>query len=109
MMGKEATETLEITAFDRPRSYTVGCDSCGAYFETMFRFAPAADSAGREVTDLTLDVRCEARSLFAKLMSPLTNMMFGKMMRQCMEDDLADVAGVAESRAVKAAGALHGP
>jgi hypothetical protein len=94
MMGKEATETLEITAFDQPHSYTVGCSSCGAYMESTFRFVPAGGGA----TDVTLDLRCEARSLAARLMSPLTNMMFGKMMRQNMEDDLDDIQRVAESQ-----------
>jgi hypothetical protein len=112
MMGREATETLEITAFDRPHSYKVGCESCGAYMETTFRFTPVEGqlhglkSVPRDepsllssaATDLTLDIRCEARSLFAKLMSPLTGVMFEKMMRGCMESDLDDVARAAESR-----------
>jgi carbon monoxide dehydrogenase subunit G len=93
MMGRLSTETLEVMAFDRPRSYTVGCESCGAYFETTFRFTPAGD-----VTDAVLDVRMEARSLMAKLISPLGNLMFGKTMRQCMDDDLEDVKRVAEQR-----------
>jgi hypothetical protein len=102
MMGREATETIEFTAFDRPRSYTAGCSSCGAYVETTFRFAPAGGAAdlpgSGSATDLTLDVRCEARSLFARLMSPLTNRMFAKLMRGCMEDDLDDLQRVAEAR-----------
>ncbi|MEX2317324.1 MAG: SRPBCC family protein [Pirellulales bacterium] len=98
MMGREATETLELTAFDRPHRYTVGCHSCGAYMETTFRFTPSGDASGPAATDLALDIRCEARSLFAKLMSPLSNMMFAKMMRSCIASDLDDLARVAESR-----------
>lgn len=94
MMGRSSTETLEVTAFDRPRSYTVGCESCGAYFESTFRFTPAAGG-----TDVTLDVRMEARSLMAKFMSPIGNLMFGKAMRKMMDDDLEDVKRVAEQRA----------
>jgi hypothetical protein len=94
MMGREATETLEITAFDRPRSYSVGCTSCGCYFESTFRFVPAA--AG---TKVTLDVNTRALTLFAKLMSPLGNLMMGKTFRKCLNDDLEDVKRVAESRA----------
>jgi hypothetical protein len=97
MMGHESTETLQIVAFDRPRSYAVGCESCGAYLETTFRFAQVG-----EATDLTLDVRMEARSLVAKLMSPLGSLMFGKTMRQLMENDLDDVRRVAESPAAVA-------
>jgi uncharacterized protein YndB with AHSA1/START domain len=95
VMGHEDTQTMEITAFDPPQSYTVGCDSCGAYLETTFRFAALAGNA----TNLTLDVRTEARSLMAKLTSPLANLMIGKMLRKCMEDDLDDLKWVAESRA----------
>jgi hypothetical protein len=50
MMGHESTETLEVTEFDRPRSYTVGCNSCGCYFETQFSFVPRAGG-----TDVSLD------------------------------------------------------
>ena len=102
MMGRQETVTLEITAFDRPRSYTAGCESCGAYMETTFRFTPIGDLAGPAATDLTVDIRCEARSLFAKIMSPLTRIMFVRMMRWCMENDLEDLKRAAESRVVVA-------
>jgi carbon monoxide dehydrogenase subunit G len=93
MMGHESTETLKVVGFDRPRSYSIGCESCGAYFETTFRFAPDGDG-----TLVTLDARTEARSLVAKLMSPIGNLMFRKMMRKCMGDDLDDLQRAAESR-----------
>ncbi len=93
MMGQESTETLEVFAFDRPQSYTVGCESCGAYFETTFRFEPDGDG-----TLVTLDARNESRSLVAKLMSPIGNMMFGKVMRKCKGDDLDDLARAAEGQ-----------
>jgi hypothetical protein len=97
MMGREATETLEIKSFDRPRSYTVGCESCGCYFETTFAFAPRANG-----TVVTLDVRTQALTLMAKLMSPIGNLMMGKTMRKLMEDDLEDVKRETESRAAAA-------
>jgi len=100
MMGREATETIEFTAFDRPRSYTVGCESCGTYMETTFHFAPTENAANEPATDLMLDNRWEARSAFAKLLSPLTGLMFAKMMRGCMESDLEDLKRAAESRGV---------
>ncbi len=93
MMGHESTEILEVTSFDRPRSYAVGCESCGAYIETTFRFVPSGGG-----TDIALDVRMEARSFFAKLMSPIGKLMFGKMIRKCMDDDLEDVKRVVEMR-----------
>jgi hypothetical protein len=94
MMGHEATETLEIKAFDRPRKYVVGCESCGCYFESTFSFAPRGSA-----TDVTLDVHTRALTLMAKIMSPLGNLMMGKTMRKLLDDDLEDVKRVAESRA----------
>ena len=44
----------------------------------------------------------ETRSLFAKLMSPIGNLMFGATMRKCMEDDLDDIKQVAEAKATTA-------
>ena len=93
-MGREATETLEIKSFDRPRSYSVGCESCGCYFETTFAFATRANGA-----DVTLDVHTQALTLVAKLMSPIGNLMMGNTMRKLMNDDLEDVKREAESRA----------
>ncbi len=96
MMGSESTETLQVVGFERWKNYTVGCESCGAYFETTHRF----DRDG-EGTLVTLEARTEAHSFVAKLMSPLGNLMFGKMMRKCMGADLDDIARVAESRAAR--------
>jgi uncharacterized membrane protein len=96
MMGREATETLEIVSFDRPHGYTVACDSCGCHFESSFRFMPhECDGA----THVSLDVFTQARTWMAKLMSPVGDLMFGKTMRQCMDDDLEDIKRVAEERA----------
>ena len=94
MFGSESTETLEVVGFERWKSYAVGCESCGAYFETTFRFDRDGDD-----TLVTLAARTEARSLMARIMSPVGNLMFGKMMRKCMGGDLDDVARVAEERA----------
>jgi hypothetical protein len=97
MMGREATETIEFTAFDRPRSYTAGCESCGVYLETGFQFEAA--NGATPSTDVTVGVSWKARTLFAKLISPLMNLMFSKTLRGCIEGDLEDLKRVAESRA----------
>src|SRR5687767_10711193 len=41
MFGREATVEMEVQAFDPPRSYAIGCDSCGARYRTQMRFRPA--------------------------------------------------------------------
>jgi len=93
MMGREATEILEIKEINRPRGYTVGCESCGCYFQTKFNFASRPNG-----TDVTLDVSTDAITLMAKLMAPIGNLLMGKAMRRLMEDDLDDLKRVAESR-----------
>ncbi len=93
MMGRQDTEMLEVIAFDRPHSYTIGCDSCGAYFKSTFRFTPIGNE-----TDVTLEVDLEARSVFARLMAPIGRMMFNATMRKCLEADLEDIKQTAESK-----------
>ena len=92
MMGKEATETLEITAFDPPRSYTVEADSCGCHFVSTFRFTPEAGG-----TRVELEVASQAKTFMAKLLSPLGCLMAGTM-KKMMDQDLEDLKHVAESR-----------
>ncbi|HVK07307.1 MAG TPA: SRPBCC family protein [Gemmataceae bacterium] len=79
---REATETFEITAFDRDRHYEVVATSCGAEYRTAFAFAP--DGAGTRV-DVTFNVR--AVSFFAKLFSPLARLMMGTI-KKCVSEDM---------------------
>lgn len=94
MMGMESTETLEVTAFDKPRSYTVSCDSCGCHFDSVFTFIPADGG-----TDVTLDVKTKPLTLAAKIMSPIGDLMMKGTMRKYLEEDLDDVKRVAEAKA----------
>ena len=43
---KEATEELEITGFDPPRSYTLGCESCGCTYSTTMHAAGHREGGG---------------------------------------------------------------
>ncbi len=95
MMGMESTETLEVTAFDKPHSYTVSCDSCGCHFDTIFTLTPS--SAGG--TDVTLDVKTKPLTLAAKIMSPIGDLVTSGMMKRYLDQDLEDVKKIAESRA----------
>jgi carbon monoxide dehydrogenase subunit G len=94
MFGRDAEEKMEVTAFDPPRSYSVGCDSCGGVrFDTEFRFTPEAGGTRVDVNMTTV-----ATSIFAKMMTPLMGWMMAGTMRKCFEDDLADIKAVAEGR-----------
>jgi hypothetical protein len=90
-MKREATEEMEVTAFDAPRSYTLVCRSHGCLFESHFRFEP--DGNG---TRMTLACNNQALTLGAKLMSPLAWLMQGTI-KKCVEQDLADIKSAAET------------
>ncbi len=81
MFGRETTEELEVTAYDPPRSYQVGCNSCGCWMETRFRFEP--DGTG---TNLVMDLAWKPLTLFAKLMSPLSVIMLKKCVAAFNQD-----------------------
>lgn len=98
MFGKDAVETMEITAFDPPHGYSVGCGSCGARFDTDFQFTP--ESGG---TRVDVSMKAIPMSLFAKIMFPLTGWMMAGAMRKCFENDLADIKAVAEGNTSAAA------
>ncbi len=91
MLGRTAVEELEITAFEAPRTYTVEAESGGAHFVAQYTLKEAAG-----VTTLRLEVHTHARSLLAKLMTPLGFLMAGSM-RRAMAADNADVKRAAEA------------
>lgn len=91
MFNKEATEVMEITAFEPGKSYTVGCRSCGCEYQWTFRFKPN----GRGTT-VEFEMNARAISLFAKIVSPLTSLMMGPMMKKCMEKDMNDLKAAIE-------------
>jgi uncharacterized membrane protein len=97
MFGKEATETMEVTAFDPPRGYNLSAFSCGTQYESTFQF----DREGNG-TNVKMIFQYTPKSFFAKLFSPLFKMMSG-MMRKCVSQDLEDLAKAAEGTAMAGA------
>ena len=91
MFGKEATETMEVTAFDPPRSYNLGANSCGCLYDSCFAVTPNAGG-----TKVTLSFVATPVSFFAKLMSPLGKLMAGTM-RKCFDGDLEAIKKAAEA------------
>ncbi len=89
-MKREATEEMEVTAFDPPHSYTLSCHSCGCLFESTFRFEP--DGAG---TRATLEFRSTPKTVLARLMMPLGWLMQATM-KKCIGQDLSDLKSSAE-------------
>ncbi len=93
MFGKEATEEMEITAFDAPHSYVVEGESCGGHYRFEYRFV--GDISG---TNVRLNVETRAISFFAKLMTPVASLLMVGPMKKCIAADMEDVKKVAESK-----------
>ncbi|NOT31025.1 MAG: SRPBCC family protein [Planctomycetes bacterium] len=91
MMGRAATEEMEITAYDPPRSYTLGGDSCGCRFRTQLRFEEKNGG-----TDIVMDFQAQPLTTMARVMMFLMKPMAKSMMKACAKD-LDDIAAHAES------------
>lgn len=85
MMKRECTETLEITEFDPPSTFTAVCDSHGSVWTSEFRFTP--DGAG---TRIDLSMRCRPETLCARLMSPMS-FLFAGALRKAIQQDIDDL------------------
>ncbi len=92
MFKKEATEELEIVAFDPPRSMTVGGESCGCVYSSQIRVRPE----GRE-TVIEMELTGRGTSLFSKVMSALMAPFMKGMMLKCINQDLADLKSSIEN------------
>lgn len=93
VMKREATEEMEITAFDPNRGYSVGCDSCGCRWGSDFTFTP--ENGG---TRVDLVMHSKALTLGAKLMSPM-GVLFAGMIKKCVQQDLDELKAHCEGAA----------
>ena len=91
MMGKEATEEMEITDFQPNESYRVEADSCGAHYKTDYKFVSNGNS-----TNVAMSFEGTPVTFAAKLLSPAMLLM-AKTLRKCLEEDLACLKRVAEA------------
>jgi hypothetical protein len=92
LFKREATEVMEVTAFNAPDSYTLGCDSCGCRYRTTMRFL--ANGTG---TDVEMDFGVEALTVFAKIMGIVMRPML-KACCKMMEKDLDELKASVETR-----------
>ena len=90
MFKREATEEMEVTAFDAPHSYSLGCENHGCRYRTEFRFAPNGSG-----TDLEMTFGAEPLTKTAKVMSFLMKPMMKTMMKHCSKD-LEDLKAAVE-------------
>jgi hypothetical protein len=85
MFKREATEEMEITAFDPPRSYAVDCESCGCRCRTEFKF-----SASGSGTEMSVTFTWQPLTFFAKMMSFMTKPML-KACIKAFEKDMDEL------------------
>lgn len=92
MFGKQATEEMEVSAFDPPRSYTLSALSCGVQFDSKVEVIP--DGQGCR---LGYDILGVPTTLFARVVGAITGPMMKGSMRKAMEKDLADIKAFVEN------------
>lgn len=90
MFGKEATETMWITAAEPNQWYETRAESHGMIYKTRVAVDDANDK-----TRLSMQFSGEPVTFGAKVMS-LMSFMFNGTIRKCLKEDLADIRQVAE-------------
>ena len=88
MFGKEATEEMEITAFDPPHGYALGCESCGCRYHSEFTFRAANGGTDVEMTFNATPMTFLARTL---------GIVFRPMLKLCMKAVTKDLEDLKES------------
>jgi uncharacterized membrane protein len=94
--GREATEQLEVTEYEKDRGYTITCDVKGARFDAHFSFTPIDDA-----TDVAVELDIIPQSFGAMLVAPFGRMLLGTI-EQSLEQDLADLRAAAQLRVATA-------
>lgn len=103
MFGRTATEEMEITDFQPPKSYSVKAESHGALYESVIRVEPSG--AGSR---LTMDFEATPVSFMAKLMRFMMKGMMASVEKH-LRQDLADIKTAVETRTSQASPARTAP
>ena len=94
MFKKEATEEMEIVAFDPPHAYTVGCENHGCRYLTEFRFRPE-----RSGTNVSIRFQGVALTPVAKVMAFLLAPLVKSTCEKAFAKDMNDLRVAIEKRA----------
>lgn len=82
MFGREATEEMEVTRFERPAGYTLECTNHGCHYKSDLDFAATADGGTR--VSMSFDAR--PLNLFARIMAFLTSPLTRRIATECGKD-----------------------
>jgi carbon monoxide dehydrogenase subunit G len=91
MFKREATEEMEVTAFDPPRSYALGCENHGCRYHTEITFTPNGSG-----TDVEMVFDATPLTVLAKVMAVAMSPMMKKLAEECGKD-LDDLKQAVES------------
>jgi carbon monoxide dehydrogenase subunit G len=103
MFKKEATEEMEITAFEPPRRYALAGESCGCRYQTEITCEPA----GASKTRVRMTFESTPLTFAAKVLSVLMRPMMKMMVKTCGRD-LDDLKAAIEGSSTSAP-AKHAP
>ncbi len=92
-MGKDATETMEITSFSPPNAYEVTANSHGCAYHSILTFTPNSPTS----TTAAMTFSATPNTLPAKLMSALMGWMVKGACRKAMQQDFDDLKRAIES------------
>jgi uncharacterized protein YndB with AHSA1/START domain len=81
MMGREATEQMEVMEFEHLKRYVLGAESHGCRFRSEFRFRPIEGG-----TEVELDFQGEPLTAAAKLMAVVFKPMISAAAKECQKD-----------------------
>jgi uncharacterized protein YndB with AHSA1/START domain len=98
IMGHHVTEEMEITAFERNRTFTITNDNRGTRVDTQFRFALV-----NRATTVSVECTLDPQSFPARLLSPIGWALEGTI-REAIARDLDDLKRAVESRGLPVAG-----
>lgn len=93
LFGKEAEETMWVTAAETGHWYETAAHSHGMVYATRISVAELADG-----TTLTMTFAATPRTIMARLMMPVA-MLFNGTVRKALQQDLQDIKAVAEREA----------
>lgn len=93
MMGREATEEMEVIEFTAPSKFVLYSFAHGTEYHSTHTFEPNENG-----TKVTLEFRAKPKTLMAKILSGLFSRMIGQV-ADMLQKDLRDAKIEAEKRA----------
>ncbi len=94
MFGRQATETMKVTAVDPDRSYTVEADGHDAHYRSVLQVVPTGTGSR-----LSMTFGAEPDSTFARVFVATVGRLFEGSTKKALQQDLDDIATAAEQQA----------